>query len=265
VLGDNNTAIGNHAGRFLDGSSNVALGNGAGSGTFATPILAANTVSIGTSAIASRDNAIAIGNGATVSGTNSTAIGNGASTGTHTDAAAFGNGATASSDHQQMFGTASNSYTMAGINTASTSAQSGPVKLVTADGAGTLGVSSLSGLGIASAGDIAGINSQIAGINNRLSGLQSEVNQLGQRDKELASGIAISMALAQPILLNHQNFAMRAGWGNFDGTNALGFTGAGVITRGYAGPNTSIVLDAGVGVGTDVNMVAGRAGLTFGW
>jgi hypothetical protein len=49
---------------------------------------------------------------------------------------AIGQGAPTTRANQQMFGTASNGYTMAGINTAGTAAQVGPVKLVTGDGAG---------------------------------------------------------------------------------------------------------------------------------
>jgi len=252
VTGSSNTATGDSAGSFVTGSNNVALGKGAGSGTLGTPLTASNTVSIGNSAVASKDNAIAIGNGATASGTNSTAIGNGASTGTHTDAAAFGNGATVSHDHQQMFGTPSNSYTMAGINTTSTAAQVGPVKLVTADGAGTLGVSSLSGLGLASTGDIAGINSQIASIN-------SELSDHDARIRKATEGVAMAFAMAGvPTVLPGENFAMTANWGNFEGEN--GFA-AGAAMR--LGPNFQ--LNAGTAAGSSGHTFGSRVGARIGW
>jgi hypothetical protein len=53
--------------------------------------------------------------------------------------------------------------------------------------------------------------------------IQRQIDNLGQRDKELADGIAISLALAQPMFQPGQNVAMRLGWGNFDGSNAIGF------------------------------------------
>lgn len=97
---------------------------------------------------------------------------------------------------------------------------------------------------------------QIAAINQSIKGLS-------KRDRELADGIAISLALAQPVFQTGQRFAMRAGWGNFDGSNALGVTAAGLLTT-FNNGNT-IVLDVGFGGGTRQNVYAGRAGLTFGW
>ena len=82
---------------------------------------------------------------------------------------------------------------------------------------------------------------------------------------ELADGIAISVALAQPLFQPGQTFAVRAGWGNFDGSNAVGVAAAGVLSEGFAGPLSAVVLDGGIGTSTNTNMVAGRAGLTFGW
>lgn len=80
VTGNFNTAIGSGAGQFLNGSGNVALGDHAGGGTAATFMNASNTISIGTGATASKDDAIAIGQNATAAFTNSTAIGRGATT-----------------------------------------------------------------------------------------------------------------------------------------------------------------------------------------
>ena len=56
---------------------------------------------------------------------------------------------------------------------------------------------------------------------------QGQVNHLISRDGQLAEGIAASAALAQPIILPGQHFAMRAGWGGYDGSNAVGFSACG--------------------------------------
>ncbi len=98
--------------------------------------------------------------------------------------------------------------------------------------------------------------SQIAAINKSL-------EKLGRRDGELADGIAIAMSVAQPVFQTGQRFAIRAGWGNFDGANAIGLTAAGLLANFRGGG--SLVLDVGGGVSTKYNMVAGRAGLTLGW
>ncbi len=71
--------------------------------------------------------------------------------------------------------------------------------------------------------------------------------------------------MAQPIFQPGQTIAVRAGWGNFDGTNAASVTAAGVVARGFLGPTSSLVVDGGVGSGTSTNLVAGRAGLSLGW
>jgi hypothetical protein len=95
--------------------------------------------------------------------------------------------------------------------------------------------------------------------------LKSQISQLGKRDSQLADGIAISLALAQPVFQAGQTFAVRAGWGNFDGSNAFGVTAAGLVTRNGLGIGTSVVIDDGLGTSTAENMIAGRAGMTLGW
>lgn len=100
----------------------------------------------------------------------------------------------------------------------------------------------------------------------QIDAINGDIGRLQNRDKELADGIAIALALDQPVFQNGQQFALRVGWGNFDGSDAVGVTGAGVLARGLVGgPSSTVVLDAGVGASTGQNMVAGRAGLTFGW
>ena len=134
---------------------------------------------------------------------------------------------------------------------ASKAAQGAPTHIVTSNPTGDLAAHTPAELGLSTQGDVAN--------------LQGQINRLGRRDEELADGIAIALALAQPIFQPGQTFAIRAGWGNFDGNDALGVTAAGVIGRGYWGPTSAIVLDGGIGTGTSEGVVAGRAGITFGW
>jgi len=99
-----------------------------------------------------------------------------------------------------------------------------------------------------------------------VSGIQSDINRLGRRDRELTEGLAAVASIAQPILLPGQNFAMRAGWGGFDDANAISFSAAGVVASNLlASGRGALVVDGGVGVGTNQGEVAGRAGLSFGW
>jgi hypothetical protein len=94
---------------------------------------------------------------------------------------------------------------------------------------------------------------------------QRQIDALGQRDEELAEGIAIALALDAPHLNVGQSFALRMGYGNFDGSSALGVAAAGLLDRGSFGDNSTITLDGGIGFGTTDGTVAGKAGLTFGW
>lgn len=94
---------------------------------------------------------------------------------------------------------------------------------------------------------------------------QRQIEGLQERDEELSEGIAIALSLDTPTFLPGQDFALRAGWGNFDGSDAFGVTAGGVIDRGSFGRNSSVILDGGVGFGLNTNTVAGKAGLSFGW
>jgi hypothetical protein len=152
-----------------------------------------------------------------------------------------------------MMGTGTTTYTMAGITSgASKAAQGAPTHIVTSNAGGDLAVYTAADLGLATTGDVAG--------------LQSQVNNLGRRDKELTEGIATVASLAQPILLPGQHFAMRAGWGGYDDSSAVGFSAAGVVAGNLLSQGRgTLTLDGGVGFGTSEGEVAGRAGATIGW
>jgi hypothetical protein len=245
-----NIATGNEADASGDNSFNTATGlnaNASGDG--------GNNIAIGSNANASGAGGTsntAVGRGSTATGLNSSAFGNGASA-TFANSVAFGNGAQVTRADQQMFGTATNTYTMAGVTSnASKTAQGAPTQLVTSNDSGDLAAYTFAELGLASTGDV--------------SNLQSQINGLGRRDKELTEGIATVAALAQPMLLPGQHFAMRAGWGGYDDASAVGFSAAGVVASNLLSQGRgTLTLDGGVGFGTSEGEVAGRAGASFGW
>jgi hypothetical protein len=233
--GTNDTAVGFHALAGTATSFNTAIGANATTQFGSIAIGAGATVA--TSARASNTGAIAIGNNSSASGSNSTALGQD-TVASFTNSTAIGAGATTTAKNQQMFGTASNSYTMAGINTTSTAAQSGPVKLVTADGAGTLGVSSLSALGIASTADIENLNGNI---------------------RKATEGVAMAFAMAGvPTVLPNEKFAATANWGTFDGENGYAFGAAMRLDKNWQ-------LNAGAAGGVSGQTFGGRVGLRVGW
>lgn len=242
INGSVNTAIGDSSNASGDGSQNTATGSGAnasgnGSGNVAMGEFA-NASGAGVSNVA-------IGNHANATGANSTAMGNGASA-TFSNSAAFGNGATVTRANQQVFGTASNTYTMTGITSAaSKAAQSGTLQLVTSDAAGNLATAPLAAAGVASTGDIAGINAQL--------------NDLTSRSNKAYTGVAMAFAMAGvPTVLPHEKIAMTMNYGNFQGTNGLALNAA-VRLGEY------VQLNGGIGYGINENIAGGRIGVRVGW
>jgi trimeric autotransporter adhesin len=263
VSGGNNFAAGQSAGDNVQGNANVALGSFAGQN-----VSESNTVSVGTSSLAQGASSVAVGHNAFAAGQSDTAVGHNASVGAdsgsafgtgatvlagHTNATAIGANATTTRANQVMLGTSGTTYTMAGIaSKASKAAQGTPTHLVTSNASGDLAAHTPSELGLATRSDVAA--------------LQSDIDGLGRRDKQLTEGLAAVASLAQPVMLPGQHFAMRAGWGGFDDANALSFTMAGVVAKGLFRPGYgTLVVDGGVGVGTNEGEVAGRAGLSLGW
>ncbi len=76
-------------------------------------------------------------------------------------------------------------------------------------------------------------------------------------------GTAIALALSQPIFAPGQTWAVRAGWGGYEGENAGGVTVAGIIGRDWFGGGSTVAIDGGIGFSS--NEVAGKAGVTIGF
>src|SRR5882724_5594824 len=214
--GSTNTAIGINSDAHGDASRNTASGfaaNASGAGS--------QNIAIGANADARGDgtNNVAIGTAATATGANSSALGTGAQA-TFDNSTAIGNGATATRANQQMFGTASNTYTMAGIATAaSRAAQVGPTSIVTSDNAGNLATRSLADLGFASQSDISGINGRLDALNGRI----NDVN------REARGGIALALA-ASGLQFDTRpgKVSLSGGYGNFKGQSGF------AVGLGYA-------------------------------
>ena len=234
-----NTAIGNTSDAHGDNSSNTANGFAAkasgnssintayGFGADARGDRSANSASgLGAKATGNFSGHLAMGTGAIASGDgtinaiiNNTAIGTAAHA-TGANSTAIGNGATATRADQQMFGTASNTYTMAGINTAaSRAAQVGPTSIVTSDTAGNLAARSFADLGLASQSDISGINGRLDALNGRI----NDVN------REARGGIALALA-ASGLQFDTRpgKVSLSGGYGNFKGESGF------AVGLGYA-------------------------------
>jgi autotransporter adhesin len=232
----------------------ASTASAAGSSVFGrvNTVNATNAVVMGSGNTVTGTGGIAIGSNVNVAGTNAVAVGNGASA-NFGNSTAIGNGATATRANQQVFGTASNTYTMSGINSpTSTAAQTGSTQIVTSDAGGNLATNSLAGLGIASIADISAINSQLGGINARL-------DNLSVRSDKAFTGVAMAFAMAGvPTLMPNERFAVSMNWGTFQGSNGLALNAAYRL-------EDRVQLNAGFAYGANQNQFGGRAGVRVGW
>jgi trimeric autotransporter adhesin len=194
----------------------------------------------GYNSYAGNNYASAYGTEARATGLHSTAIGY-QTRAAYENSAAFGNGAEATHVNQQTFGTVTNTYTMPGITTdQSQSYQHGPLDLVTTDQDGNLA---------------------------------SDNGDTFKAVSRLQAGVAVAMAAETPQITSSQNFGMRIGWGNYlNEANGVAASAIGVVCRGCFSNGDRIAVDGAVGAGWSSyktydsgNVVAGRAGVSWGW
>ncbi|MFP3944857.1 MAG: hypothetical protein ACLFWF_13245 [Alphaproteobacteria bacterium] len=178
----------------------------------------------------------AVGADAVASGDLSTAVG-AFSSATAPGSTALGSGATATLPNEFVLGTSGNTYTAPGITSRlSKIRQSGPLELVTTDAAGHLA---------------------------------SDGGAVFEAVGEVQAGVALALALESPDLAPTESFAVRAGYGNFEGdSHAFGLSAIGSLTA--AGQRWT--WDAGFGAGwadfagRDSEATwGGRAGLQWAW
>jgi len=139
-----------------------------------------------------------------------------------------------------VLGTSNETTTLPGLSSAaSTAAQSGPISIVTTDGAGNL----------ASDG-----GASFAGIADNRSDIVSNRKDI-RRNEE---GIALALAMESPFVPLSQTSAVAAGYGNFRGSSAFALSGAFRLD-----PN--VQFNAGLGVGVNHSSVGARVGVIFSW
>ena len=231
------------------GTSSIASGFNSSAYGFDSAATGASSVAIGDVAKAGGDNSIAIGQGATAAFTNS---------------AAYGAGATATRANQQVFGTASNTYTAPGVTSdASKAAQGAPTHIVTTNLSGDLAAHTPDQLGLGGTTIDISANPSITKINNQITTINNQITILRQNDRKLMDGIAATLALSQPVMPWGKTAALNIGWGNFEGANGVGVTGALVLAPNWN--STAVVIHGGVGAGTETGSVTTRAGVTFAW
>lgn len=93
--------------------------------------------------------------------------------------------------------------------------------------------------------------------------LSSVARRLDKRIDTVSEGVAIALAIQNPILTGSDRFGVSVNWGEFDGNAAFGAAAAGIVGHNIFGAGEKVGLTGGFGVSG--GQVAGRAGLQFTW
>jgi trimeric autotransporter adhesin len=206
---------------------------------------------VGSTAVGFGSNASGVGSTASgqfsvASGSQSSAFGAGASA-TGTGAVAIGAGAAASAPNSVALGNGS----VANVaNTVSVGSPGNERRITNV----------APGINQTDAVNVGQLSSVAAGFQSQINGLQSQIND---NNREARAGSALALALGGTGYLQQgRKFALSTGWGNFQGSNALGVAMTGLLyeTRNYA-----VIANAGVGVSTDTNVVGTRAAVSWQW
>jgi trimeric autotransporter adhesin len=91
------------------------------------------------------------------------------------------------------------------------------------------------------------------------------MNQIEQKADRAIEGVAISLAVADPILRGNEVFGMRVNWGQYSGQQALGASVMGVLDQNVFGNGEKLAISGGFGVGLENHHVGGRVGLQLTW
>lgn len=107
-------------------------------------------------------------------------------------------------------------------------------------------------------------NDKLSKTNQRVDALEQSYSDLEQRFEnafeESLDGVAIAMALSSPDLVAGERFALKVNLGTYNGSNAFGFSVAGVLARTDFG---RVTLSGGVAT-TGAN-TGGNVGMQLSW
>lgn len=100
---------------------------------------------------------------------------------------------------------------------------------------------------------------------NDIAELQDDGRRQRRQIDENSEGVAMALALKMPDFVADESFGIRLGYGNFEGTDALGLSVAGVIGRNVAGPGSRLTVHGGVGRGLSKKTVGVTVGGQLTW
>jgi hypothetical protein len=269
------TASGTDALAVQGGSASGASSIAVGVGSSATQ---ASSLAIGTGASSTGANAIAIGKGATATG--SVAIG---------DTAFASNGGAAFGDFSRASGVDSAALGPNARATGNRSTAMGAGTQAVAAGSVAIGADSFGGAAMASLSNqmvlgtsnhtytASGIASDLSKsrqlgqvnvvTNDQFGNLADDGGEIFQRLDEHDSGIAMSLAMANPSLVEGEKFGIATAWGTFAGAHAFTGTAMGVVGEDLVADGDRLAVFGGVGIGFEHGrgdtVYGGRAGMQW--
>jgi hypothetical protein len=159
---------------------------------------------------------------------------------------AIGTGATTTRANQQSFGTAANTYTLAGITSgASKAAQSGPTQIVTTDSNGNLATATFPSM--ATTTDLSAVNAKLADLSGQVQVLKRGI-----------AAVAATAFAPTPTAPGRTTFAVNASV--FNDAGGLGFA----FSHRLAGTSMPIYFSGAYGNGGGREHV-GRVGFAWEW
>jgi autotransporter adhesin len=279
-------ASGGNTAKYLHANSTLADSNPTGM----------NSVAIGPVAVSSGANSVAIGNGAIANNAYDVALGAGSQTGAlHTGVTDI-TGGTAAGAGVTSFGIVSvgvpgserqvQNVGAGTLSATSTDAVNGSQLYSVAKAGNTTGATVANALGGGStytpgggvstpsytvAGGtydnvgsaLAALDAANASYTSKYESLAAGLAYANQRIDKAYAGTAIALSLPTPVFHQNQTFVLQAGWGDFEGMNALGLTAAGLIGRDCFGMGSTVTVSGGFGASGST--IAGRAAVAIGW
>lgn len=257
AIGDYSMAFGRAT--FAAGTQAMAMG----------PLSSAsgdNATAVGGQAVASGAGASALGATARATTVSATAVGQGAQA-THANSTAVGAGAQTTAANQLVLGTAQTAVRVAGID-ASTSAQQGPVDVVTVDANGTLGrqraatAQSVQEVRVAMDMIAAVTDSQFDALSGTVQGLGARVTDLEFRlddlNRSTSGGIAAAMAMGGTMVVPDSTVSLSVNASTYRGEQ--GYSGSVVAKVGE-----KLYVSGAIGGSSVAKSRGGRVGMAVGF
>jgi trimeric autotransporter adhesin len=275
VNGSNNSALGAYAGSNVNGGNNIAIGTNAGSSAATQPLNINDTVAIGTNSQVTADNGVALGAYSQATAYGAVALGSGA-TASGYNSVAIGLNASATQDNQIVIGAEGTTTQVQTLNVATGATINGGA---TVNGGLKVGAQSNVSMGNNVVHDVAApvldtdaankayvdtaVGATAGAVAANKAYIDNGLTKANQRIDKAYEGVAIAMAVQNPVLTGSDRFGVSVNWGEFAGSSAFGAAAVGIVGQNLLGTGEKLGLTGGIG-GSN-NQVAGRVGLQLTW